>query len=195
MTEHCNIKQEDQEEQRQSEVNASELLWKVIGRFDYYIGTTNTKAAGLITFNTFVFSSVVLKFEELLPTGQPKWQIILSAASLAIAALSALISLLTIFRSLHPFTSSSENDTDYRSSIFFAHIANLKTPAKYFAFIKKLTTNEFDKDLAVQAYSLSTALVSKFSSIQVATKAVGFELIAVGLAISLKFYSIILRSI
>jgi hypothetical protein len=179
-----------QDDQEKHQHKITEFLWKVIGRFDYYIGATNAKAAGLITFNTFVFTGVVLKFNDLMPISEPKWQINLSAISLMIAALAAFISLSTIFWSLYPFTSSSDNGKHYRSNIFFAHISSLKSSTEYFELIEKSATVEINKDLAAQAHSLSNALTRKFSFIQVATKAVAFELVAILLAIGLKFYSI-----
>ena len=36
-----------------------------ISRFDNYIGTTNTNATVIVAFNTFIFSAIVLKWNDL----------------------------------------------------------------------------------------------------------------------------------
>ncbi len=72
----------------------SDLLWKIIQRYDYYIGTTNAKAAIIATFNTFVFGAIVIKWQDLLPLfGAHRHAAILAGCFLAVAAIASLVSL------------------------------------------------------------------------------------------------------
>src|SRR6185312_864273 len=46
--------------------NLVDTLWRVIGRFDLYMTSVNAKAALIATFNTFVLTAVVLKWQQII---------------------------------------------------------------------------------------------------------------------------------
>src|SRR5204862_7544080 len=46
----------------------NEAWWKLIGRYDFYFGSVNTKAALLVAFNTFVAGAIVLKWDDIRKT-------------------------------------------------------------------------------------------------------------------------------
>ena len=45
---------------------------KLIGRYDFYNGSVNTKAALLVAFNTFVAGGIVLKWKDILDQVEDK---------------------------------------------------------------------------------------------------------------------------
>ena len=78
-----------------------ELLWKVIYRYDYYIGTTKSKTAIIIVFHTFIFTGITLKWIDIgsLFLDYPKIVSIINLL-LLIITVSSLISLFFVFKAL-----------------------------------------------------------------------------------------------
>lgn len=157
----------------------ADLLWKVIGRFDFYINTVNTKATFLIAFNTFMFSAIILKWVDLMkPVEQSKGAVFFGTIFFAIAAIAALTSLAFTFGAINPFLKSPEKAKKYHSRLFFEHVAKHEKPEEYLGEITSCTRAELVEDLASQAHSLAEGTSNKFRWIKLAVKAVLVELAA-----------------
>jgi hypothetical protein len=169
-------------------VSKVDFLWKIIQRFDFYINSTNTKASAIIAFNTFVVGGIVLKASDLLPAKQLHHCLaIVSSVSLLIAATASLVSLGITFSVISPFLKSSEKQEQYTSSIFFAHVAALSDPIKFYQQIQYVDDEKILKDLCVQSHSLAQGLNSKFNRMQIAFRAIiFFQFPALGFVILIK---------
>lgn len=163
-----------------NERDNSGFLWKVIGRFDTYIGTTNTKAALLATFGTFVFSALVLKWSDFL-LGFAGYHKLTVAAGIcvAIAAAAAALSTALAFLTVHPFLFSPKNPGKYHSNLFFVHVSEHASGDDYARAVKEIADENQELDLAKQAHSLAKGLTSKMHRLQVATVAAVFSLAAI----------------
>ena len=141
------------------DINHVDFLWKVIGRYDFYIGTTNAKATMMIAFNVFIISGVILKMEEILPKDHYKSSIVV-VLLLAFVTISSLVSLYKTFQVVHPFLKSKDNS---RSNIFFIDVAKRK-PEEYCESVKILTEKDLVSDLATQVNAVAQGAKSKFDA-------------------------------
>jgi hypothetical protein len=145
-----------------------DFLWRIIGRYDFYINTTNGKAAFLIAFNVFVVSGVVLKWSDLfqLYGGGFPFANLATAILLAMMVLASLASLFCTFMAVNPFLKSPKEPENYHSAIFFGHVAQYDEPEKYLRRVKDLDEEKAVKDLAYQAHVLAKATIAKFGWIK-----------------------------
>ncbi len=91
---------------RLTAAQANDAWMKLIGRYDFYNGSVNTKAALLVAFNTFVGGGIVLKWKDIHDAfGTEKVAFILASLFLLVLAAS-LVSLWFTFRSVNPFFGS-----------------------------------------------------------------------------------------
>ncbi len=163
----------------EKEHKPTETLWNIIGRFDGLTESTNSKAALIIAFNTFVLGGILLEWKDILPsfTDQRCWAIVCGLFLLA-AALASVVSLRFTVKAIKPFT---KTHTEVKSVIFFKDISDLK-PAEYHDKITKISPDDLEKDLAFQAHILSTALNEKFQHLKTATCYIQkFQLPALGI--------------
>ncbi|AHZ85170.1 hypothetical protein Bb109J_c2480 [Bdellovibrio bacteriovorus] len=151
-----------------------DFLWKVIGRFDLYIGSTNTKAAFILTFCTVALGVVATNPEKLLlPFENHSWLFKLIAVAI-FAVIGTLIGALWfILKVVNPFLKTSSEPGGYHSRVFFSDVANVPTADKYLASIKRMTVLEMEEDLTKQAYSLAEGASLKFKNLKLA---IGFLL-------------------
>jgi hypothetical protein len=157
----------DNNQDNQQNAFIRENLWKIIDRFDHLIETTNTKAALIIAFNTFVFGGIVLKWEDLLPS-TPLFLVIIGIISLAAAAFSSGISLWFTLHAIRPFLESH----NYHSNIFFRDIAEYKKPEGYLEKVKEMSPDFLTKDLVYQIHILSQGMSKKFNCLKKASQAI-----------------------
>jgi hypothetical protein len=153
-------------------VSADKLIdfyWKVIGRYDSYIGTTNAKAAFLIAWNTFAIGSIGLKWGELLSPFalHPKTQI-WATICLILIVICGLAGLWKVFGVVTPFLGRPRKAEAHQSVIFFEEIARFETNAAYHAVATELDGEALAFDLASQAYALAKGLSGKFAALKVA---------------------------
>jgi hypothetical protein len=151
-----------------------EALWKVVGRYDTYIGSTNTKAAFLIAFNTFVVGGIVLKWQDIRSavgdTSPPAFPL---AAVLLLAAMgAALASLYLTFQAINPFLTSPKRPNEYHSNLYFGDVSEHADPDKYLQAVGRWDEAGLQKDLAFQAHTLAGGLTAKFAAIRKAIWAV-----------------------
>jgi hypothetical protein len=180
-----------------SEVTAdgvsADLLWKVIQRYDFYIGTTNAKAAIIATFDTFVFGAIVIKWQDLLPLfGAHRNASVLAGCFLAVAAVASLVSLWAIFLVINPFVKSPKRPTQYHSVIFFSHVAEHEVPENYLTCIEQSNDESLCKDLGLQAHSLAMGVRDKFQKMKFAVGAIIFAQIpALAAMVIIKLWTLI----
>lgn len=174
--------------------NNPDFLWKVISRFDNYISTTNTKATVIVAFNTFIFSAIVLKWNDLLtPFGYHRIAAFITSTLLLIAASAALVSLAAVFAVINPFLKSPKNPTKYHSKIFFGHVAEFEKPDDYHQCVRKNSDDELIEDLCMQAHILARGLDDKFKRMKMAVGTILFvQLPSLGLMILVKIITAVL---
>jgi hypothetical protein len=145
----------------------TDSLWHIIKRFDHLIETTNTKAALIIAFNTFILGGIVLKWGELLPQN-PLWLIIAGSIILAAAAGACVVSLFFTFRAIAPYLRSH----NYRSNVFFKDIKEHGEPEEYHKEMTGLTTDHLTRDLSFQVHIIAGGMSKKFKCLEDAVHAI-----------------------
>ena len=102
-----------------------DFIFKVIGRYDFYINTTNTKGSLILAWNGLLIGWVLLKYDSILSLfPHPKAQIFASIF-LSLSTLAALFSNVIAFQVVFPFLQSSSQYLEAKSLIFFGSVANL----------------------------------------------------------------------
>jgi hypothetical protein len=148
---------------------ANDTWLKLIGRYDFYNGSVNTKAAMYVAFHVFVAGGIVLKWKDIFEAfGTQKVALVFVVLFLLAALAASLVSLCHTFRSVNPFLSSPSLPKDYHSLIFFGDVAKF-TVEKYHEEVTKVTDEELRRDLAFQAHALAGGLSGKFESLKKAT--------------------------
>lgn len=151
------------------------FLWKVIARLDFYIGTTNTKAAMITAFDVFVLGGIVIKWNEILPTiGNSRSIQSLAAILLAVAAIASLFSLWKVFQVVNPFLASPKERKSYHSDIFFKHISRYEAPEEFLDSIITKSNDEKLRDLAFQSHTIATGVEAKFADMALSVRAILF---------------------
>lgn len=171
-------------------IEKREFLWKVIGRLDYYIGSTNYKSAVVVAYNAFVSTGIILEWQKiiLIFDGYPKL-ITFSSFLLFLSALASLISLFFIFRTIIPFLKSPESPQKYTSLIFFGHIIKYDNPEHYLKHVSKIDNDKELVDLSNQTYSLAQAANDKFKFIKLSMRFIIFgQLLPFGIILLLKLF-------
>lgn len=138
-----------------------------MGRIDAYIRSTNTKAAVVATFNTFILGAVGTLLQgiagscENLETwsGISPWWLLISAVP---AAVSLVFSAWAVF----PYLRDESGETEDLSLIFFQQIAERSSDA-YVEEISDASLKELEEDLSRQIHSVSLGADVKFSRLQV----------------------------
>ncbi len=149
-----------------------EFLWKVISRYDQYYSETNSKAAVLLAFNTFILGTIIIKFDEI-------WKvfddycltIFIANICLLIILLATIISTWKVIKGIYPFLDSPQHPEDYNSNIFFGHVNNYKNEIDYKNKLDNFSLENLNQDLAFQAYILAKGLTKKFNFFKSAFKA------------------------
>jgi hypothetical protein len=156
-----------QEPTRLTSAQANDAWLKIIGRYDFYYGSVNSKAALLIAFNTFVAGSIALKWADIEQAfvGHREEFIVECVLLFALVATS-LVSLFFTFRAINPFLGSPCIPNDYHSLIFFADVKKFPTPDEYHKQVQQINDADMLRDLAFQAHSLAVGLADKFAHLK-----------------------------
>ena len=161
------VGQSNGEAEKTKEQAKAEFLWSVIGRYDSYIGSTNTKGALLGTFNTFVLGTIVLKWKDLQTAlaGHPHcttW----AGIFVVLAAAATVVSLGFVFAAIHPFLKSYKKVGGYHSNIFFVHVAEHPNGEDYRKSVMDADDAKDVTDLSHQAHVLAKGLGAKMVQLQ-----------------------------
>jgi hypothetical protein len=161
--------------QNLTDAERTDFQWKVVQRFDVYIGATNTKAAMLLTFNTFVFGAIVLKWNEVAQYFGPfKASVLIANALLFVAAGAALAAIWFALQAVVPVLKSAKEPNRYHSMVFFGHVAEHSQPDLYLELVRSATPGAVADDLAKQAHALAQITCGKFRWLTWATRMVVF---------------------
>ena len=157
---------------------AADTLWKVISRFDTYMGTINAKAALILTFDTFAVTALALKWGDIVTNigGGPavgRWVAFL----LTVATLAALGSMAAAFMAVAPYLGSPKAPGKYHSILFFQHVAEHAAGIDYLTAVRNHDVTSFEGELAEQARSLAVGLNSKFAQLRVSVLLVLFGIL------------------
>ena len=157
-----------------------DFLWKIIGRMDTYIGTTNAKAALLVAFDTFLLGGLLVKSPDILtplnavPAAQT-WALWLIAITGALAVFSLWVTLSVV----QPFLKSNKRPGDYHSLVFFGDVAEVKDAASYLVQVRSADSDALLDDLAQQVHAVSTVAMAKFTRLRFVTRIAVFGQIPV----------------
>lgn len=151
-----------------------DFLWKIIARFDFYIGSTNTKAAFILAFCTVALGVVTANPEKLLGpfVSFPLLQQFIAASIFTLIG-TLLFSLWFTLKVVNPFLSSPSEPGGYHSKVFFGDVGRFPSAEKYWASFSSLSAESIEEDLAKQAHVLALGTASKFKNLK---RAIGFLL-------------------
>lgn len=166
---------------------SSDHLKLIIQRFDAYIMASNTKAAFLLAFNTFICGGILTGYKTLSSVNETH-QNLLNILLLSIFIVG-IICLFFVIRAMYPYTNSGNSSTDkYHTLIFFKSVSEFKTAEAYGKALKAQTDDELWEDLAKQIHAVGCGLKNKYQFIGHATTTVyvqlGLILMLVGVIIS-----------
>lgn len=144
------------------------LLDKNLSRFDTYINAVNTKAAFLVSFNTFVLGTLLLGQKNILSgfcsVNLSCWAVFFFIVCLISVAISITLSFLAV----NPFLKSGNQSETYKTLLFFKSVSNMNLD-EYKNRIQKLDDDELLNDLTCQTHVLAKGATQKFHTIQKAT--------------------------
>jgi hypothetical protein len=152
-----------------------EFLWKVIGRYDAYLGAINTKAAGVVAVNAFVIGIVVLRWADLMAPWSNQSASVQNLVSLGnflviIAILFGAV--VSTYHAAGSVTPRADSPTDlvnkYKSHIFYGDVADF-SHTTYHDSIKNQGDEDVVRDCAYQAHALARILNDKFATLKKAT--------------------------
>ena len=135
----------------------------IIQRYDNFINGANTKGNFLIAFNTFIVGGIITSYSKIkeliiLCSGKTLFDIFI-----CILFILCVIAILLVIKAVYPFLKSGNSSIEkYHSHIFFNSVAEFHTDKTYYESLTKLSDEEFNKDLANQAFQLAKGLKNKY---------------------------------
>jgi hypothetical protein len=154
-----------------------DLLLKVIGRFDFYINSTNTKASLILAWNGIVVGALLLKYDVILAQYKRNWFAWVAAASLlSLIGMFSVVSIGLVFKVVFPFLKSTSKTTEGESILFFDSVASMGAE-KYFDKVAHETSEEVLLDLADQAVILAKGAQHKMLTMQKSIRCIYLELL------------------
>jgi hypothetical protein len=161
------------------------LLDKNLSRIDFYINSINTKAAFIITFNTFVVGSIVLNFDKISRQLIPIYTSVMLFLSLTII-ISAGVSIAYVLQAVYPYLDPGGNkERGYTSLLFFKSISE-QSLETFEQNVRTLDGETLLNDLIKQNHILSIGASSKFQSISISILWLIYGvLVPVGIAVSI----------
>ena len=144
-----------------------DFLWRVIARFDLYIGSTNTKAAFILAFCTVSFGVVATNPEKLLHPFLHMDFLFWVVGCLIFTVIGSLLGALWFtLQVVNPFLKSPREPGGYHSRMFFVDVAMFSSSEKYRDSVRKMTSEDIEEDLAKQAYALAEGTCGKFKNLK-----------------------------
>lgn len=149
------------------------LLEKNISRFDTYINAVNTKAAFLVTFNTFVLGTLLFGQKNILSgftnVKLSCWAVLFFIFCLISITAAIWYSLMAV----NPFLKSGNQDDSYRTLLFFKSVSNMSLD-EYSDRIQSIDGEQLLNDLTRQTHVLAKGATQKFHAIKKATYITAF---------------------
>lgn len=148
--------------------NQKFLLEKNLSRFDTYINAVNTKAAFLVTFNTFVLGTLLLGQKNILACFSNVklscWAVVFFIICLISIAIAVTLCLVAV----NPFLRSGNQKEKYKTILFFKSVSDMSLD-EYKDRIQHLDDEQLLNDLTCQTHVLAKGATQKFHAIQKAT--------------------------
>ena len=148
--------------------NQKFLLEKNLSRFDTYINAVNTKAAFLVTFNTFVLGTLLLGQRNILSSFSNVklscWAVLFFICCLISITVAITLSMLAV----NPFLRSGNQGDSYKTILFFKSVSNMNLD-EYKDRVQQLDNDQLLNDLTCQTHVLAKGATQKFNAIQKAT--------------------------
>lgn len=140
------------------------LLDNLLKRIDFYINTINTKAAFIITFDTFVLGTILIKYQDILKQfANLKVQAFVPYLFL-VAFVGVVMSLWWAFKAVGAFLASGNQAGAYQSLVYFGSVKEMPL-ATYTQAVNNLNGASLLDDYVRQTHLLSGALSSKFENL------------------------------
>lgn len=137
-----------------------EMLINTLKRIDDAVNSVNSKSNFLISFNTFIIGTIILKNKDIINSfDYPKFKYLLPFL-LFIILLGCGYSLLKIFEAVNPFLESGNKPSVYHSLIYFGSIANLDSDT-FKSQVLKATNESYVDDLSYQIHLLAKGVNKK----------------------------------
>ncbi len=146
----------------------------IIGRYDTYYASVNSKGSFYLTVNTFLFTSIIGGFFTQPDHGS------LSIGLYILFSLAVIFSCLSIsftLLAIKPYLNTKADNTD-GSIVFFGDVADYHLN-KFVSTWTHLTESQFYDDLVRQQYLLSCGLQRKFRFINFATWAIALQILII----------------
>lgn len=168
-------------ETAESSISAKDRIdfsWRTLVRLDSYIAATNTKAAVLLTLNTFVVGTLTLKWADV-SEFYANYAVAATAAGIVvlIATAASLCSMVYALRAINPVLASPKEPNVYHSLVFFEHISEHGTADLYSKAVAATTPQKVAEDLAKQSHALAQITKGKFQNLTVAARWLAFGLL------------------
>jgi hypothetical protein len=149
----------------------------IIQRFDNYIAGANVKGNFLLAFNTFLTGGIVANYSKIKELLGCDTGLLLLNIALCLLLVASVITSVLVIKAVYPFLKSGNSSVDkYHSHIYFNSISEFENDKAYYESFTKLSDNDFNQDLAIQAFQLSKGLKKKYSFLEKAMCLVYFEL-------------------
>lgn len=156
----------------------------IIQRYDNYISGSNVKANFLLAFNTFLTGGVIANYSKMIELITDDCGLRFLNIDLFCLIVSSIATTVFVINAVFPYLISGNSSKDnYHSHIFFNSVSDFESDKEYHDSLSKLTNDEFERDLAHQAYQLATGLKTKYNNLKWAMRFVYFELFCIFLII------------
>jgi len=143
-----------------------DFLWRAIGRYDFYFGTTLTRATALTTLNGLVVAGVLARGGDILDALRHRPVLApVASAGLLLSAAAVFASTWFCFQAAVPYLGRPSTQQPGRSLLFFGHVA-ARGADDYARALAAAGAEEILDDLAEQAHELARALDAKFVALR-----------------------------
>lgn len=144
------------------------VLERNLSRFDSYINAINAKAAFIVSFNTFVLGTLLLKQDVFLAPYSFHSLSALGAIIFIACILSIALAIVAAFLATTPFLKEGKGKGRESTLLFFGSVAQMGREA-YTMRLKRLSKEEVLRDLTDQTQELACGASAKFEKIHAAT--------------------------
>lgn len=157
-------------------VHRIDYLFKIIGRFDFYINSTNTKASLILAWNGIVFGTMLLKYDEIMKLYPLNWPRNFAVGLFCLIGTASMVSNGFVFKVIFPFllpTSDSKKKQERKqpmvpsegSILFFGTVATMGRE-KFTKKVTSYTSQDYITDMSDQGVTLAKGLLQKMETLE-----------------------------
>jgi len=148
-----------------------ENLKFILGRYDHYIESVQSKSNLYITLNTFILTGAVTLF-----AGFKNDLNLFLLNFLILVIIVSVVCMIYILIAVNPQTKKSVED----SIIFFGNVANKNDDGEYWKIVKNMSDKEFRKDLANQVQQVAIIVHKKHCRLKTASCLLILQFVLIG---------------